>query len=125
MGAQPTVDPPIDVSFHPAAGPGTIGGMTDRRFGDLVCVYATQSLTDGYLARGRLESEGIPVVIKGEGEGPYRMGPAYLWVPDELEVQARLILEEIRDSRVAVGDDEDLLEDTDWTEAEREAPDQG
>lgn len=61
----------------------------------LVRVYSTGSITDGYLAKGRLESEGIPVMLKGEGEGPYRMGPVYLWVPANLEVQARMILDEI------------------------------
>jgi len=62
---------------------------------DLVRVYATGSITDGYLAKGRLETEGIPVLIKGEGEGPYRMGPVYLWVPSDFEAQARQILDEI------------------------------
>jgi hypothetical protein len=62
---------------------------------DLVRVYATGSVTDGYLVKGRLEAEGIPVLMKGEGEGPYRVGPAYLWVPGSLEVQARLILESL------------------------------
>ena len=61
----------------------------------LVRVYSTGSITDGYLAKGRLEAEGIPVMLKGEGEGPYRMGPVYLWVPASLEGQARLILDEI------------------------------
>ena len=74
--------------------------------GDLVRVYSTTSLTDGYLARGRLEAEGIPVIIKGEGEGPYRMGPVHLWVPSELEVQARLILQEIREASPPEGEDE-------------------
>lgn len=60
-----------------------------------VQVYATASVTDGYLVKGRLEAEGIPVLMKGEGEGPYRVGPAYLWVPGSLEVQARLILESL------------------------------
>ncbi len=96
--------------------------MDGRFSGELVRVYSTQSLTDGYLARGRLEAEGIPVVIKGEGEGPYRMGPAHLWVPVELEVQARLILEEIRDGSVRTRDDEDLLEETNWDEAETAPP---
>jgi len=41
--------------------------MDDRIAGEFVLVYSTQSLTDGYLARGRLEAEGIPVVLKGEG----------------------------------------------------------
>ena len=62
---------------------------------ELVQVYAAASVTDGYLVKGRLEAEGIPVLIKGEGEGPYRVGPAYLWVPGSLEVQARLILESL------------------------------
>jgi len=67
----------------------------DRSSEDFVRVYSTGSITDGYLARGRLEAEGIPVLVKGEGEGPYRMGPVHLWVPSGLEVQAKLILDEI------------------------------
>ncbi len=58
-------------------------------------VYSAPSVTDGYIVKGRLESEGIPVMLKGEGEGPYRMGPVYLWIPADLEVQAQLILDEI------------------------------
>jgi len=77
----------------------------------LVRVYSTGSITDGYLAKGRLEAEGIPVMIKGEGEGPYRMGPVYLWVPASLEVQARMILDEI-----AAGAAEQGLEDETRTE---------
>ena len=44
---------------------------------------------------------------KGEGEGPYRMGPVDVLVPTEFEVQARLILDEIRTGAARVGDDED------------------
>lgn len=62
---------------------------------DFVQVYATGNITDGYLVKGRLEAEGITVLVKGESEGPYRVGPVYLWVPASLEVQARLILESI------------------------------
>ena len=83
-------------------------------------VYSTPSITDGYLARGRLEAEDIPVMLKGEGEGPYRMGPTLLYVPEELEVQAALILDEMRSGRLEVIEDEDLLEDTDWLDAEWE-----
>jgi hypothetical protein len=61
--------------------------------GRLVLVLTTVTVTEGLLARGILEAEGIPVLTKGEGEGPYRMGPVQLWVPDEFEVQARLVLE--------------------------------
>jgi phage major head subunit gpT-like protein len=46
--------------------------------------------------KGLLEAEGIPVAMKGESEGPYRMGPVYLWVPEALEAQARLIIEDAR-----------------------------
>lgn len=65
---------------------------------DLVQIYATADITDGYLMKGRLEAEGIPVLVKGEGEGPYRMGPVYLLVPGNLEVQARMIVESIGSS---------------------------
>jgi hypothetical protein len=88
--------------------------------GSLVLVYSTPSITDGHLARGRLETEGIPVFVKGEGEGPYRMGPVHLFVPEELEVQAVLVIDEIRSGRLRVSDDEDLLEVTDWGLAESE-----
>jgi hypothetical protein len=62
--------------------------------GNLVLLFAAASIPEGMLARGLLESQGVPVVVKGESEGPYRIGPVYLWVPEELEVQARMILEE-------------------------------
>ena len=51
------------------------------------------TVPEGLLARGLLQAEGIPVLTKGEAEGPYRMGPVELWVPEGLEVQARLLLE--------------------------------
>jgi Putative prokaryotic signal transducing protein len=59
----------------------------------LVRVWSTGSVPEGEIAKARLEAEGIPVLLKGEGEGPYRMGPVHVWVPAELEVQARLILD--------------------------------
>jgi hypothetical protein len=60
---------------------------------DFVRVLTTVSIPEGYLAKARLESEGIRVLLKGEAEGPYRMGPVHLFVPAELEVQARLVLD--------------------------------
>jgi hypothetical protein len=65
---------------------------------ELVRVFATPSAMEGELAKGRLEAEGIPVLLKGEGEGPYRMGPAVLFVPSAFEAQARLILETVEDA---------------------------
>lgn len=88
----------------------------DRFSGALVIVYSTQSLTDGYLARGRLEAEGIPVIMKGEGEGPYRMGPVHLLVPEELEVQARIILEEIQAGALQTPDQADPGDEIDRDE---------
>ncbi len=59
---------------------------------ELVRVLTTSSVPEGEIAKGLLEDEGIPVLLTGEGEGPYRMGPVHLLVPAGLEVQARLIL---------------------------------
>src|SRR5256885_16539425 len=64
--------------------------------GRLVEVFASASIPEGLLAKGLLESAGIPVVEKGMAEGPYRMAPIYLWVPVELEVQARTLLDAAR-----------------------------
>jgi hypothetical protein len=87
--------------------------------GRFVLVYTTQSIMDGHLVRGRLEADGIPVLVKGEGEGPYRMGPVHVLVPTELEVQARLIIDEIRSGRLRLPDEE-LLPETEWTPGEPE-----
>jgi hypothetical protein len=59
---------------------------------ELVRVLTTSSVPESEIARGLLEDEGIPVLLKGEGEGPYRIGPVHLFVPAWLEVRARLIL---------------------------------
>lgn len=58
-----------------------------------VLVYSTGSVPEGLMAKGLLEAEGIPVLMKGEGDGPYRMGPVHLFVPEGLEVHARLALD--------------------------------
>jgi hypothetical protein len=64
--------------------------------GHLVLVFAAPTASEGLLVKGLLESQGIPVLVKGEAEGPYRLGPAYLWVPEGFEIQARTILAEAR-----------------------------
>jgi Putative prokaryotic signal transducing protein len=61
----------------------------------LVLVYTAASPIEGQIVKGRLEVEGIPVLIKGEGEGPYRMGPAELYVPANLEPHARAVLDAV------------------------------
>lgn len=59
---------------------------------DLVRVLSTASLPEGEIVKARLEEEGIPVLVKGEGGGPYRMGPVHLFVPAAFEAKARLVL---------------------------------
>jgi hypothetical protein len=73
----------------------------------LVFVFGTASIPEGLLVKGMLEADGIPVQIKGESEGPYRMGPVFLWVPTGFEVQARLLLEEAA-KREATADEDDV-----------------
>ena len=75
--------------------------MNDR----LVRVYASGNGFDGQLTKGRLEAEGIGVLIKGEAEGPYRAGPVYLWVALEDESRAREIIEAIEAGAFATGED--------------------
>jgi hypothetical protein len=74
----------------------------------LVLVHSAPSATEGHIIRGRLESEGIPVLTKGEGDGPYRLGPMYLWVTEEVEVQARLVLAQILGGGLALDEDQEV-----------------
>jgi hypothetical protein len=79
--------------------------------GDLVRVYATSNAVAGELTRGRLEAEGIPVMLKGEGGGPYRAGPVYLWVPTEHEIAARQVIEAVERGEYAVDPNDPIRED--------------
>jgi hypothetical protein len=72
----------------------------------LVMLYAASNAVEGELLRGRLEAEGIPVLAKGEADGPYRVGPLYLWVSEEHEIQARLVLAEVDSGSLAIDEDE-------------------
>jgi Putative prokaryotic signal transducing protein len=62
---------------------------------DLVRVLSTPSILEGEIVKSRLEDEGIPVLLKGGGNDPYGVGVAYVFVPADYEVQARLVLESI------------------------------
>jgi hypothetical protein len=80
---------------------------SDRSFsGRLVLVFSTSSDPEGTVVKGLLEAEGIPVVVKGEIGGPYRTGSMDLWIPEELEPQARMILEDARAGRPATENSE-------------------
>jgi len=72
----------------------------------LVRVYASGNAFDGKLTKGRLEAEGIQVMLKGEGEGPYHAGPVYLWVARDDEARAREIIQAIASGAYAVSDEE-------------------
>ena len=90
--------------------------------GPLVLLHVASSTVEGQLLEGLLRSEGLPVFTKGEGEGPYRLGPMYVFVPADFEVQARLVLAEVLTGRTALTSEDD---DDVWPEAEREADPKG
>lgn len=73
-----------------------------------VRVYAGGNAFDGLLTKGHLEAEGIDVLMKGEGEGPYRTGPVYLWVMPKDEGRAREIIRAIESGAYATSDDDVL-----------------
>jgi hypothetical protein len=73
---------------------------------ELVLIYSSSRVFEGQLTKARLEDEGIPVLAKGEGDGPYRMGPVLLYVSPEDEPKARLILEAIARGDYAVADED-------------------
>lgn len=73
---------------------------------DLVRIYATADHFEGELMRGRLESEGVPVLLKGEGTGPYHVGAVYLFVPVEDETRARAVIDAIASGAYAADADD-------------------
>jgi hypothetical protein len=76
-----------------------------------VQVYASADAVDVQLMRGRLETEGISCMVKGEPEGPYRVGPAYLWVPAEDEASARAIIDAVRSGAYELDGSEEFTQD--------------
>ena len=88
---------------------------------ELVQVYACGDTFAAELMRGRLEAEDIPVLVKGEGEGPYRMGPLYLWVSAQDATRARVIVEAVESGDFALADEE-APADTSESSGERPRP---
>ena len=78
-----------------------------------VRVYASGNAFDGLLTKGHLESEGITVLMKGEGGGPYRAGPVYLWVMPEHEDHALEVIRAIESGAYATSDADMLGADAD------------
>lgn len=83
----------------------------------LVLIHTSHSPTAGLLVKSRLESEDIPVFTKGELDGPYRIGPVYLWVPASFEIQARLVLAEALGGRLEIPEDEEIVIEDERLEA--------
>jgi len=77
---------------------------------ELVQVWAGGDHVEADLLRGRLEAEGISVLLKGEGEGVYRAGPSYLFVSADQEPAARAIIDALESGAFAITD-EDLKEE--------------
>jgi putative signal transducing protein len=73
---------------------------------ELVRVYATADQVSGQLLRGRLESEGITVLLKGDGEGPYRAGPVYLFVDEQDEARAKAVIDAVASGAYALDEGE-------------------
>ena len=71
----------------------------------IVRVFASGDHVAGEMMRGRLEAEGITAMLKGEGEGPYRAGPVYVWVAAKDEVAARAIVDAVASGAYALDDD--------------------
>lgn len=75
---------------------------------ELVRVWASGDAIEGELMRARLEAEDVAVVLKGEGEGPYRVGPVYLFVSSDDEARARAVLDAVASGAYALADDADV-----------------
>ena len=66
---------------------------------ELVVVYTTQGALRAEIVKGRLESAGIPAMVKSEAQSVIPMivdgiGKAQVLVPQEFEEQARAMLKE-------------------------------
>ena len=72
----------------------------------LVRVFETRDPVRGLLVRGLLEAEGIDVLAKGEGSGPYRMGPVILFVPDDASGRAIELIRAAEDGSLALTPDD-------------------
>jgi hypothetical protein len=78
----------------------------------LVRVYESVDPIRGQLVRGLLESDGIPVLEKGEGAGPYRMGPVILFVDEPQVERARELVAASEAGALALGDHEGQADPT-------------
>jgi len=83
-------------------------GASDDGAVKLVRVYETRDPVRGILVRGLLEAEGLDVLAKGEGAGPYRMGPVILFVPEDTSERARELVAAADEGSLALTEDDEL-----------------
>ncbi len=76
---------------------------------ELARIYSSPDSFEVELMKGRLEAEGIQVMMKGESEGPYPSGPGYLWVLAEDEPRAKAIVDAVNSGAFEVSD-QDVLD---------------
>ena len=81
--------------------------------GKLIRLFAGTSAIEGELTKAHLEAEGIPVMLTGEGTGTYRIGPAYVWVPEEQEAEARALLDAISNGEFDTAAEDEVDKDAD------------
>jgi hypothetical protein len=74
---------------------------------DFVRAFDAPSLPLAEIAKSKLESEGIQVMMKGGSAYAYPTGPLQLWVPrDQLE-RTRRILRDAGEGELALSDEAD------------------
>jgi uncharacterized membrane protein YdfJ with MMPL/SSD domain len=86
---------------------------------ELVRVFESLDPTRGMLVRSLLEAEGIEVLAKGEGFGPYRTGPVILFVIEEASDRARQLIAAAEDGSLALAPDERSSDSADGLAVER------
>ncbi len=85
----------------------------------LVRVFESLDPVRGLLVRGLLEAEGMDVLTKGEGLGPYRTGPVILFVPEDASDRARELIAAAEDGSLALAPDERSWGSADGLAADR------
>ena len=78
----------------------------------LVRVFESLDPVRGLLVRGLLEAEGLDVLAKGEGLGPYRTGPVILFVPEDASDRARELIAAAEDGSLTLAPDEEPSSDS-------------
>lgn len=88
---------------------------------ELVRVFESLDPIRGMLVRGLLEAEGLEVLAKGEGLGPYRTGPVILFVTEEASGRAKELIAAAEDGSLALAPEDQSSGSADGLAVERSA----